>query len=440
MTIIADNYFSTSANERYLLWALLYDAQFYELFPDVYRSDFQRCEIYDFMAESYHAKADETDIIKDFRKRFPTVAETMDGEHHESLPSYYSLLDTVRKESKELLRQRLASLRDPDDAFRDLDNYRKNQHGIKHAGIKYLSAMELMEKVFEPIKWCVPGLIPDGLIMLAGKPKVGKSWLALHLCHAVAFGGYAFGSIDVPRGKALYYGLEDSERRLKERLKAISCELPVPDGLYLSTKLSRLDDGGLDEISTWLDDNADARLVVIDTLARVKPKARRSNDAYENDTEIMSGLQELAMRYGITVLVVHHMRKNTRDSDDVFDGVLGSTGLTGTADATLLVQRGRQTREIVMNITGRDVDEQELSLSFSLSDRVPFRLLGSTDEIHMSDTRKEILEYLQENGKTTPKELATALGKNYSTTKTMLQRMLADGVVSNNNGKYEIYT
>ncbi|NLI09060.1 MAG: hypothetical protein GX457_18515, partial [Thermotogaceae bacterium] len=130
MSIIADGYISTSTKERYLLWALLYDAQFYELFPDVHRSDFQRVEIYDFLAESYHAKADESDIIKDFRSHFPTVAESIDKEHYESLPSYYGLIIEVRKESKENLRQRLASLRDPDDAFRDLDNYRKNQHGI----------------------------------------------------------------------------------------------------------------------------------------------------------------------------------------------------------------------------------------------------------------------------------------------------------------------
>ena len=431
--------YGTSTLERHLLWALLYDAQFRELFPYVYRSDFQRVELYDFLADHYRKGTDETELIKDFRQHFPTVAESIDKEHHESAGTYYSLVLDLRKESEELLRERLASLRNPEDAFRELERFKADQHGIKKAKVKYLSATELMEKEFEPIRWTVPGLIPEGLILLAGKPKVGKSWLALHLCHAVAFesGGYALGQIEVEPGKAVYYGLEDSERRLQERLKGISCGLPIPGNLFISNHLERLDAGGLEEIEAFLEDNPETRLVVIDTLARVKPRSRRNTDAYETDTEIMGGLQTLAMRRGITVLVVHHMRKNVKDADDVFDGVLGSTGLTGTADATVLVQRGRQSKEIVMHITGRDVEEQQLSVRFDLSGRVPFNLMGTTEEVHMSDTRKEILEYLEENGLTGPKELSKALGKNYNTTKNMLLAMLKEGLISNEKGKYK---
>ena len=431
--------YGTSTLERHLLWALLYDAQFRELFPYVYRSDFQRVELYDFLADHYRKGTDETELIKDFRQHFPTVAESIDKEHHESAGTYYSLVLDLRKESEELLRERLASLQNPDDVIKEVERFNADRHGIKKAKVKYLSATELMEKEFEPIRWTVPGLIPEGLILLAGKPKVGKSWLALHLCHAVAFesGGYALGQIEVEPGKAVYYGLEDSERRLQERLKGISCGLPIPGNLFISNHLERLDAGGLEEIEAFLEDNPETRLVVIDTLARVKPRSRRNTDAYETDTEIMGGLQTLAMRRGITVLVVHHMRKNVKDADDVFDGVLGSTGLTGTADATVLVQRGRQSKEIVMHITGRDVEEQQLSVRFDLSGRVPFNLMGTTEEVHMSDTRKEILEYLEENGLTGPKELSKALGKNYNTTKNMLLAMLKEGLISNEKGKYK---
>ena len=438
-TIISDFQYETSTKERHLIWALLYEAQFRELFPEVYRSDFQRVEIYDFLARHFTAKTDESELIRDFRKHFPILSESIDKENHESLPSYYALIEEVRKESEELTRQRLTNLRNPADALREFERYRENSHGIKKAKVNYLSAIELMQKEYEPIRWTVPGLIPEGLILLAGKPKVGKSWLALHLCHAVAFesGGFALGQVEVEPGKAVYYGLEDSERRLQERLKGISCGLPIPGNLFISNHLERLDAGGLEEIEAFIEENPETRLVVIDTLARVKPRSRRNTDAYETDTEIMGGLQTLAMRHGITVLVVHHMRKNVKDADDVFDGVLGSTGLTGTADATILVQRGRQSKEIVTHITGRDVEEQQLSVSFDLSDRVPFNLMGTTEEVHMSDTRKEILEYLAENGETGPKELSKALGKNYSTTKNTLWTMLKEGLISNEKGKYK---
>lgn len=429
--------YGTSSNERKLLWNLIYEHQFY-YFEDVYRSDFRRVEIYDYLARHYTAKTDEIELLKDFRQHFPVLSKTIESEKHET-EHCPPLIADVRRESEELLRERLASLRNPEDAFRELERFKADQHGIRKAKVKYLSATELMDKEFEPIRWTVPGLIPEGLILLAGKPKVGKSWLALHLCHAVAFesGGYALGQIEVEPGKAVYYGLEDSERRLQERLKGISCGLPIPGNLFISNHLERLDAGGLEEIEAFLEDNLETRLVVIDTLARVKPKTRRNTDAYETDTEIMGGLQALAMRHGVTVMVVHHMRKNVKDADDVFDGVLGSTGLTGTADATVLVQRGRQSREIVMHITGRDVEEQQLSVKFDLSDRVPFNLMGTTEEVHMSDTRKEILEYLAENGETGPKELSKALGKNYSTTKNTLWTMLKEGLISNEKGKYK---
>jgi len=432
-----------SANEKHIIWALLYDDGFKTVLPELYRSDFQRKEVYDFLADHYRKGTDTADVTQDFWKHYPVLAQQMEEAARDglikALPHYHGLLEEVRKESEERLRQRLVSLQNPDDVIKEVERFNADRHGIRKSNIKYISALELIQKEFEPMRWTVPNLIPEGLIILAGKPKVGKSWLALHLCHAVAFpkGGYALGKIEVEPGKAVYYGLEDSERRLQERLKGIACDLPLPENLFISNKLERLDAGGLEEIEAFLEENPETRLVVIDTLARVKPKRGRNNDAYETDTEIMGGLQILAMRHNLTVLVVHHMRKNVKDADDVFDGVLGSTGLTGTADATILMQRGRQSREIVMHITGRDVEEQQLSVKFDLTDRVPFNLMGTTEEVHMSDTRKNILEYLKENGATGPKELSKALGKNYNTTKNMLLAMLKEGLISNENGKYK---
>ena len=442
-TIIPEYESQTNLLERQLLWALLYDDAFKTVFPELFRSDLQRKEVYDFLADHYRKGTDTADITADFWKHYPVLANQMEEEarngHIESLPHYHGLLEEVRKESEERLRQRIANFRDPGDAIKEVERFNTNRHSIKKAKAKYISALDLIQKEFEPIRWTVPGLIPEGLIILAGKPKVGKSWLALHLCHSVAFpnGGYALGEREVEPGKAVYYGLEDSERRLKDRLAMISCDLPLPENLFISNKLERLDAGGLEEIESFLEDNPETRLIVIDTLARVKPKRGRNNDAYETDTEIMGGLQNLAMRYSVTVLVVHHMRKNVKDADDVFDGVLGSTGLTGTADATILAQRGRQTQEIVINITGRDVEEQQLSVKFDLTDRVPFHLLGDTETVHMSETRKEIIKYLEEHGATTPKDLAAALGKNHSTTKNILWAMVKEGLISNENGKYK---
>lgn len=126
-----------------------------------------------------------------------------------------------------------------------------------------------------PVRWVVPGMVPEGVALLAGKPKLGKSWLAMGLRVAVASGGVAFGNVRVEKGSALYLALEDKERRLQFRLKKILARTEVPDGLHYSVECPRLDEGGVEAVEGWLRSRPDARLVVIDNLAKIRPRQRR---------------------------------------------------------------------------------------------------------------------------------------------------------------------
>ncbi len=141
-------------------------------------------------------------------------------------------------------------------------------------------AAELLEKDLPPVKWAVPNLVPEGVAFLAGKPKLGKSWLALGLCIAVAAGGYALGKMPVETGAALYLGLEDNERRLKSRLQKALAGEGCPHGLEYATEWPRLDEGGLEGLEAWLEAHPDARLVVVDTLAKIKPRSSGRRSAY----------------------------------------------------------------------------------------------------------------------------------------------------------------
>lgn len=90
----------------------------------------------------------------------------------------------------------------------------------------------LMDKRLPPTKFCVDTLLPQGLCILGGSPKVGKSWLVLDLCVHIAQGTPLWG-LDTTKGQVLYLCLEDGERRIQERLNTITDN--VPDGMYFAT-------------------------------------------------------------------------------------------------------------------------------------------------------------------------------------------------------------
>jgi hypothetical protein len=231
------------------------------------------------------------------------------------------------------------------------------ERGGKETHPPFPSASELMAREISPVRWVVPGMVPEGVALLAGKPKLGKSWLALGLCVAVATGGVAFGNVHVEKGSALYLALEDNERRLQFRLKKILARSKVPEGLHYSIECPRLGDGGVEAIESWLRSRPDARLVVIDTLAKIRPRQRRGANAYQEDYEALEALLPLAARYNVAVLVVHHLRKLA--ASDPLDEVNSSIGLTGGVDGVMILKRERTRADATLFVAGRDVEEEK---------------------------------------------------------------------------------
>src|SRR6266550_8570787 len=131
------------------------------------------------------------------------------------------------------------------------------------------TAADLMATVFPPARFAVPSLIPEGLTFFAGAPKLGKSWLALGLGIAIASGGRALGTLEVEPGEVLYLSLEDSPRRLQERLVQVLAGDPPPDGLHFETEWPRLGSGGAEQIEEWVGNHPAVRLVVVDVFTRI---------------------------------------------------------------------------------------------------------------------------------------------------------------------------
>jgi hypothetical protein len=226
----------------------------------------------------------------------------------------------------------------------------------------FFTADQLVQTEFPEPRWAVHGLIPEGLTLLAGAPKLGKSWLALGMACAIARGAPVLGKIDTAPGPVLYCALEDTPRRLKSRLQILGGTAPA--GLSITTALPEMP-LAVDLIAEWLDEHRDARLVVVDVLGKIRPAAGTNSDRYEHDYRVIGHLKRLADNYSVAVVVVTHTRKMA--DGDVFNTVTGSTGLTGAADTTLVLQRARNAMTAALHVTGRDVEESEYALTFDAS-------------------------------------------------------------------------
>ena len=179
-----------------------------------------------------------------------------------------------------------------------------------------------------------------------------------------------------------------------------------------------------------------ARLVVIDTFQKFRKPRPPNANAYEEDYETLSEVKTLADRYEVAVLFVHHEKKS-RDVEDFINNASGSAAITGAADNLLFLNRTRLQGLGKLNITGRDVEEREYALSLN---GLEWQLEGYAEEYALASDKRRILDYLRENGETSPKELADALEIKQNTMRQKLLRMNNEGIVYANSGKYGVQT
>ena len=292
---------------------------------------------------------------------------------------------------------------------------------------KTFTAVDLMNQDFPEPKWIVEGLLPEGLTLFAGPPKMGKSWLALSLCVGTASGGHALGKIPIERGEALYIALEDTPRRLQSRLRMMLNGERAPEGLHLATQWQRLDEGGLEMLENWLLGWPKCRLIIIDTLQRLRPPQQGNRGLYEQDYNTLVYLKTLADQCGVAIVVVHHLRKGS--SNDPLEEVSGTTGLTGAADTIWTLKRDRGRADAVLFSTGRDIDESETALRFDKALGL-WVLLGDASEYRTTHERHEIIELLRQVGDPMrPKEISEALGKPSGAIRFLLSKLTEEGAI-----------
>jgi len=302
---------------------------------------------------------------------------------------------------------------------------------------KVYSGRDLLTQQFPEPRWAIKGLLPEGLTILAGRPKSGKSWMGLDWSLSVCQGGNAMGKFTTEKGEALYIGLEDIPRRIQGRLKmmlGIEPQFTFLDGFHFMNEFLKLEEGGEEQLKTILEEKPALRLVIIDTYARFTSR-KAYNDLYTEDYAIGAKLQKLALDYRIALVVIHHTRKT--QSEYALDDVSGTTGVTAAADAVFVIKKSIYGTEL--HITGRDIDEQALAIQFDKTTGL-WKVLGSVEEHFLSEQRKTIIDTIaQSNTPLSPKEVADITEKPKNNVKQLMHKMKKDGLLElAGDGKYII--
>ena len=238
--------------------------------------------------------------------------------------------------------------------------------------LETITAEDLQNRTYEPTHFLADELIPEGLHILAGAPKIGKSWLALWLCLCVSQ-GQPLWNFAVTQGDVLYLSLEDSYRRIQSRLFDLTED--APPTLHFAIMADTLKHGLEQQIEQFLTEHPATRLVVIDTLQRVRSAGGDSN-LYANDYQDVGLLKQLADKHHIAILLIHHLRK--LHDDDPMNMISGSTGLSGAADSAFVLQKNaRSANAASLHCTGRDIPDRTLKLELGEDDHV-WKLLSDS--------------------------------------------------------------
>ncbi len=225
-----------------------------------------------------------------------------------------------------------------------------------------IGATELMEKEFRPLIQPVHGFISEGLTLLVAASKIGKSWLALLMALCVAAGEDFLGR-HTTRCRVLYMALEDSERRLQSRLKALDIGR-IPENLYLQTSVPLMGEGFEEYLDKWLSEDSAPALVIVDTLQKIRGLGSKNVDAYKADYETMGKLKAIADKHRSSLVCLHHNNKLQRVADP-FDKISGSAAMMGAADTAILISRDRGQDTATVVFTGRDVWGEDFTIRFN---------------------------------------------------------------------------
>ena len=237
--------------------------------------------------------------------------------------------------------------------------YRKMQRMASPYYLHTVSMTELYQTTYKSRPPIIDGLLYAGAYILAGAPKIGKSFLVAQIAYHVSTGEKLW-EYEVHQGTVLYLALEDDYQRIQSRM-FMMYGVEDSDKLHFATAANKIGNGLDEQLEFFVREHPDTKLIVIDTMQKIREVGGEAY-SYASDYEIIGRLKQFADKYGICVLIVHHTRK--QPAGDSFEMISGTTGLLGCADGSLLMQKKKRTAlEATIDVVGRDQQDQILYLS-----------------------------------------------------------------------------
>lgn len=378
--------------------------------PRVYKAlRNQMAEIYEELKHLEKCSEENEELLSTLR----LVAETLyglKGEMNDSKEKMTAPIasvgaDVEQPSSNKLTNQSIADLPGKGNlqATNNAENTEKSASKKNPDDLETVSMMELYDTAYPPKLPIVDGLLYNGTYLFVGSPKIGKSFFMAQIGYHISEGLPLWG-FSVRQGTVLYLALEDDYARLQKRLSQMF-GMEGSENFYFATKSKSLNDGLEKQLVTFVTEHKDARLIIIDTLQKVR-EVGGDKFSYASDYEIVTKLKAFSDKYGICFLVVHHTRK--MESSDSFDMISGTNGLLGAADGAFVMQKEKRTdNKAVLEVAGRDQQDQKLWLNFN-RERCVWELTKTETEL-WKEPEDPVLEKIKELvTETTPEWAGTA--------------------------------
>ena len=309
----------------------------------------------------------------------------------DSIPNLESEINEVNENSEE----------NPEEMYRRMQRLTDPHY------LHTISMTELYQTAFRSRPPIIDGLLYAGAYILAGAPKIGKSFLVAQIAYHVSTGRKLW-NFDVHQGTVLYLALEDDYQRIQSRMFMMYGVNDTPN-LHFATAAGKIGNGLDEQLENFMREHPDTKLIIIDTMQKIRELGGESY-SYASDYEIIGRLKQFADKYCICVLTVHHTRK--QPAGDSFEMISGTTGLRGCADGSLLMQKKKRTAlEATIDVVGRDQQDQILYLKKDPETQI-WNLERMENELHKEPpdaVLETVAKLVKESWCGSPTELAMLL-------------------------------